>query len=146
MSFYKEILPFMDYIHSVRKLESYLSFDMKFPMKWSLPKSVMDECQIIPYEVGVENFKGLSFVSKMDEPDINFTLSKVLKIINLNKERELKERLFKDTVDKLKTTFEKTDLDKLQKLYFDFESEYSETLLGNGTDRQETADTELVSE
>jgi uncharacterized pyridoxamine 5'-phosphate oxidase family protein len=39
----------------------------------------------------------------------------------LNKERELKERLFKQTVEQLKQTFEKTDLDKLQNLYFDFE-------------------------
>ena len=39
----------------------------------------------------------------------------------MNKERELKERLFKQTVEQLKQTFEKTDLDKLQNLYFDFE-------------------------
>jgi hypothetical protein len=29
--------------------------------------------------------------------------------------------LFKQTVEQLKTTFEKTDLDKLQNLYFDFD-------------------------
>jgi hypothetical protein len=39
----------------------------------------------------------------------------------LNKEKELKERLFKQTVEQLKQTFEKTDLDKLQNLYFDFD-------------------------
>jgi hypothetical protein len=43
------------------------------------------------------------------------------KIIKLNKEKELKEKLFKDTVDQLKSTFEKTDLDKLKNLYFDFD-------------------------
>ena len=39
----------------------------------------------------------------------------------MNKERELKERLFKQTVEQLKQTFEKNDLDKLQNLYFDFD-------------------------
>jgi hypothetical protein len=39
----------------------------------------------------------------------------------LNKEKELKEKLFKQTVEQLKSTFEKTDLDKLKNLYFDFD-------------------------
>ena len=41
--------------------------------------------------------------------------------IKLNKEKELKEKLFKQTIEQLKQTFEKNDLDKLQNLYFDFE-------------------------
>jgi hypothetical protein len=48
-------------------------------------------------------------------------MSKISKVIKLNKEKELKERLFKETVERLKSTFEKTDLDKLQNLYFDFD-------------------------
>jgi hypothetical protein len=50
-------------------------------------------------------------------------MTKISKVIKLNKEKELKERLFKETVERLKSTFEKTDLDKLQNLYFDFEVE-----------------------
>jgi hypothetical protein len=50
-------------------------------------------------------------------------MTKIARIIKLNKEKELKEKLFKQTVEQLKTTFEKTDLDKLQNLYFDFEVE-----------------------
>ena len=138
MSFYKEILPFIDFIHSIRKLESYLSFDMKFPVKWNLPKNLGEEGQLIPFEVGVDNMKGWSFVSKTDESEINLVLTKILKIIKYNKEREIKERLFKDTVDKLKSTFEKTDLDKLQKLYFDFESDYDETSLDDEQNGQES--------
>ena len=82
--------------------------------------------------------KGWSFVSKTDESEINLVLTKILKIIKYNKEREIKERLFKDTVDKLKSTFEKTDLDKLQKLYFDFESDYDETSLDDEQNGQES--------
>jgi len=72
------------------------------------------------------------------------------KIIKLNKERELKEQLFKQTVDQLKKTFEKNDLDKLQNLYFDFESDDIDTELDteieltDEQDGQEPTDTELV--
>jgi hypothetical protein len=60
-------------------------------------------------------------VTNITEKEINDALSKIGKIIKLNKDREIKERLFKETVDRLKSTFEKNDLDKLKTLYFDFE-------------------------
>jgi hypothetical protein len=123
MSFYKEILPFVEYIHSIRKLESYLSFDMKFPIKWSIPKSIIDEGKIIGFEVEDQNSKGITFVTPINELEVSTILVKIGKIIKLNKERELKEKLFKQTVEQLKQTFEKTDLDKLQNLYFDFDNE-----------------------
>ena len=129
MSFYKEILPFAEYIHSIRKLETYLSFDMKFPTKWSIPKSIMDEGQIIGFEVDNQNLKGITFVSPIEESQMSTIMIKISKIIKLNKERELKERLFKQTVEQLKQTFEKTDLDKLQNLYFDFDESDLETEL-----------------
>jgi hypothetical protein len=123
MSFYKELAPFVEYIHSIRKLKTYLSFDMLFPTKWSLPKSIIEEGQIVGFDSEDQNMKGISFVSEINESNVSLTLTKIAKIIKLNKERELKERLFKQTVDQLKQTFEKTDLDKLQNLYFDFEVE-----------------------
>jgi hypothetical protein len=123
MSFYKEIAPFVEYVHSIRKLKTYLSFDMTFPTKWSLPKSIIDEGQVVGFESEDQNYKGISFVSPIDEREISTTMTKIAKIIKLNKERELKEKLFKQTVEQLKTTFEKTDLDKLQNLYFDFDEE-----------------------
>ena len=144
MSIYKELLPYIDYIHSIRKLENYLSFDMKFPVKWVMIKSVMEESQIVPFDVGVENWKGLSFVSKIEDSEITICLSKIQKIIKVNKEKEIKEKLFKETVDRLKTTFEKTDLDKLQKLYFDFENDYDENSLDNETEG--ATNLEVVSE
>ena len=125
MSFYKELVPFVQYIHSIRKLETYLSFDMAFPTKWSLPKSIIDEGQVIAFNLEDQNLKGVSFVSQIDEKQISTTMAKIAKIIKINKERELKERLFKQTVEQLKQTFEKTDLDKLQNLYFDFDEEDS---------------------
>jgi hypothetical protein len=152
MSFYKEIAPFVEYVHSIRKLESYLSFDMKFPTKWSIPKSIVEEGQIIGFEVEDQNLKGVTFVSPIGEKEVSSILVKIGKIIKLNKERELKERLFKQTVEQLKQTFEKTDLDKLQNLYFDFDEGDLDTELDTDLendledeqDGQEPAVTELV--
>ena len=152
MSFYKEIIPFVEYVHSIRKLENYLSFDMKFPTKWSIPKSIVDEGQVIGFEVEDQNSKGITFVCPIAEKDMSTTLVKIGKVIKLNKERELKERLFKQTVEQLKQTFEKTDLDKLQNLYFDFDEEdvdtnldvEIETDLEDEQDGQEPTVTELA--
>lgn len=121
MSLYKELAPFVEYIHSIRKLKNYLSFDMVFPTKWSLPKSIVEEGQIVGFETENQNLKGVSFVASIDETEVSKTLTRIAKIIKLNKEKELKERLFKQTVEQLKSTFEKTDLDKLKNLYFDFD-------------------------
>jgi hypothetical protein len=155
MSFYKELVPFIDYIHSIRRLETYLSFDMKFPTKWSLPKSIVEEGQVVGFETDNQNLKGISFVSSINEKEISTILVKIGKVIKLNKEKELKERLFKQTVEQLKQTFEKTDLDKLQNLYFDFENEdvspeldinedLIEDEIENEQDGQEPTTTELV--
>lgn len=155
MSFYKELSPYVDYLHSIRKLKTYLSFDMIFPAKWSLPKSLTDEGQIVGFEPENQNLKGISFVSSLDNSEVTKTLGKISKIIKLNKERELKEKLFKETVERLKSTFEKTDLDKLQNLYFDFDEgddtpelevdlEDSENEMEYEQDEQESVDSELV--
>jgi hypothetical protein len=142
---------------------------MKFPVKWSIPKSIVDEGKIIGFEVEDQNSKGITFVTPINELEVSTILVKIGKIIKLNKERELKERLFKQTVEQLKQTFEKTDLDKLQNLYFDFDEEdidtelngeldgeldndfedelnnNQQTKLGNEQDRQESTTAELVS-
>jgi hypothetical protein len=153
MSFYKEIIPFVEYIHSIRKLESYLSFDMTFPTKWSIPKSIVDEGQVVGFEVEDPNMKGITFISPIGEKEVSSIIVKIGKIIKLNKERELKERLFKQTVEQLKQTFEKTDLDKLQNLYFDFDVEDeldteldTEIDLEDEQDGQEPTVTELVQQ
>jgi hypothetical protein len=132
---------------------------MKFPVKWSIPKSIIDEGKIIGFEVEDQNSKGITFVTPINELEVSTILVKIGKIIKLNKERELKEKLFKQTVEQLKQTFEKTDLDKLQNLYFDFEdeidSEFDSELddeinenqqinLEDEQDRQEPTTAELV--
>jgi hypothetical protein len=146
MSFYKELEPFVEYVHSIRKLETYLSFDIKFPTKWSIPKSIVEEGQVVGFEAEDQNLKGISFVTPIDEKQISGTLTKIAKIIKLNKERELKERLFKQTIEQLKQTFEKNDLDKLQNLYFDFEEEIEEPNLDIDEPTEESESIELAEE
>jgi hypothetical protein len=146
MSFYKELEPFVEYVHSIRKLETYLSFDIKFPTKWSIPKSIVEEGQVVGFEAEDQNMKGISFVTPIDEKQISGTLTKIAKIIKLNKERELKERLFKQTIEQLKQTFEKNDLDKLQNLYFDFEEEIEEPNLDINEPAEEPESIELAEE
>jgi hypothetical protein len=144
MSFYKELAPFVEYTQSIRKLKTYLSFDMVFPTKWSLPKSLVEEGQVVGFETEDQNMKGISFVSPLDESQISTTLTKIAKIIKLNKERELKEKLFKQTIEQLKQTFEKNDLDKLQNLYFDFDLGEEDTNLDIDEPAEEPESTELV--
>lgn len=131
MSFYKEIAPFTDYVQSIRKIDTYFSFDILFPSKWSLPKNLVDENKAVGFETNDPNLKGISFVTEIQEKEISSTLLRIAKIIKLNKEREQKELLFRQTIEKLKKTFEQTDLDSLQKLYFDFEKDETELNLEN---------------
>lgn len=142
MNFYKELESFQDYLHSIRKLKNFLSFDLQFPTKWSMPKSLTEEGQILPFETEDTNYKGISFVCELKESEVNKVLVKISKIIKLNKEREIKEKLFKETIEQLKQTFEKTDLDKLKTLYFDFDNDIN--LDGDEQNGQEPTNLELA--
>lgn len=145
MSLYLELEPYIEYIHSIRKLKNYLSFDMKFPQKWVITKNLVEDGQVLPFEVDDENVKGVSFVSVINEDSITKTLSRITKIIKSNKEKELKEKLFKQYVEKLKNTFESNDITKLQNLYFEFDGD-SENYLEEHNNGQKSETTELVTE
>jgi hypothetical protein len=142
MKFYQEILPFIDYLHSIRKLKEYLIFDIKFSSKWIIPKSLSDDSNLVPFETDNNELRGVSFVSSINEIDVDNTILKIEKIIKINKERELKERLFKEYVDKLKNTFENNTFDKLKNLSFEFEEETIK--LENHESVDESENVELV--
>ncbi len=123
-----------------------MSFDMVFPTKWVMPKSIIEEGETVAFQAEDQNYKGISFVAQTDESNISLVLTKIARVIKLNKEKELKERLFKQTVEQLKQTFEKTDLDKLQNLYFDFEEDDEPNLDIDEQDGHEPEDAELAGE
>lgn len=145
MSLYKELEPYLDYLHSLRRLKNYLSFDMRFPQKWVMLKNLIESGQVVPFEISEENYKGFSFVSLMEEDKVQSTIDTISRIIRVNKEKEMKEKLFKQYVDKLKMTFESNDIEKLQNLYFEFEQNEIEISEENNYE-QESESTELVGE
>lgn len=125
MTFYNTLESIKDYFVSLRKLETYLSIDLKFPDTWSMPKSTTTDYQVVPFELKESSSRGMSFVCEMNEVDVEKNITMIQKIIKLNKERELKEVLFKEVVSELKKTFETNDLHSLKKLNFYFENEKS---------------------
>jgi len=118
MSLYKEIENIVDYCSSIRKLKTYLSFDMIFPSTWTVLKSQVDETKTV-FNKSDEKGKNISFVSEINEEAISETISKIETVINYNKEKEEKERLFKEKVNELKNLFEKGGLEDLKNLKFD---------------------------
>jgi hypothetical protein len=123
MSFYTEIQPYSDYIHSIRRLKNYISFDMLFPVKWGIPKNITEEGSVVSFKSEDQNFKGVSFVCEFNRNSIDDAIIKIVKIIKINKEKEIKENLFKRAVDDLRKIFEKTELEKLKNLNFDLEGD-----------------------
>ena len=118
MSLYKEIENIVDYCSSIRKLKTYLSFDMIFPATWNVLKSQVDETKTV-FNKSDDKGKNISFVSEINEEAISDTISKIETVINYNKEKEEKERLFKEKVNELKNLFEKGGLEDLKNLKFD---------------------------
>ena len=118
MSLYKEIENIVDYCSSIRKLKTYLSFDMVFPATWAVLKSQVDETKTV-FNKSDDKGKNISFVSEIDEQSISETISNIETVINYNKEKEETERLFKEKVNELKNLFEKGGLEDLKNLKFD---------------------------
>jgi len=142
MNFYSSLEPFVDFLHSIRRLENYLSFDILIPKTWGVPKSLQTEGQIVPFESPKgEDFKGISIVCEINQPEIDKAIQGILKLIKLNKEREEKANLFNEVVANLKKTFENTELDNLKRLNFYFENEQSNDFEDDGpTETIELAD------
>lgn len=118
MSLYKEFSSLLPYIQSVRKIKNFLSFDISFPNTWKLPKKFVREDKIVEQESQTANHRFFSFVSEINEDDIETTSKNIQNIIRYNLEREEKERLFESKVNELKMLFEKQNLRNLKELEF----------------------------
>lgn len=118
MSLFKEIQPILPYLSSIRKLKTYLTFDIYFPAKWGIPKKYVDESKVVENESSVVDMRFFSFVSEINDSDIAQTTTNLLNIIKYNKEKEEKERLFENKVKELKDIFDKQSLTELKDLKF----------------------------
>ena len=90
MSLYTELSPFVEYIHSIRKLKTYLSFDMLFPSKWSIPKSIVEEGQIVAFEAESHGIKLAELISEIISPVLGWT----------NKERKASVSAYQSLVER----------------------------------------------
>jgi len=108
-----------DYLKSVRILKDHVSFDLIFKKTWVLTKDSRKGVEIIKEGEFDNNNIVISFVSKINDSDIEILEETVDKIIRFNIEREEKEKLFKSKVDELKSIFAKKQLEDLKNLKFD---------------------------
>ena len=110
MSLYKEFSTLLPYIQSVRKIKTYLSFDISFPKSWKLPKKFVNEDKVMEQTPTTSDERLFSFVCEITEESIENTSFNLQNIIKYNLEREEKERLFESKVTELKDIFEKQNL------------------------------------
>lgn len=121
MTIYQELLPLFPYLSSIRKLKTYISFDVTFPKSWSLPKKYVDENSVVENESEDPNYRFFSFVSQFDEESLSKISNNIQNVVKYNLEREEKQKLFHDKVNELKTLFEGQSLDNLKNLVFELE-------------------------
>jgi DNA polymerase III gamma/tau subunit len=119
MSLYKEFSILFPYIQSVRKIKTYLTFDVSFPNTWKLPKKFVNEEKVMEQTTTIPNERLFSFVSEITEDDVEKVSGNIQNIIKYNLEREEKEKLFDSKVNELKMIFEKQNLNNLKSLHFD---------------------------
>lgn len=122
MSLYQEFSTLFPYLQSVRKIKNYLTFDVSFPTNWKLPKRFVDESKVLEQQSQIPNERLFSFVSEIDEKNIEQLSRNIQNIIKHNLDREEKEKLFQDKVEELKGLFEKTNLNNLKQLKFDIKT------------------------
>ena len=122
MSIYNEFNELYPYIQSIRKLKTYLSFDMSFPKDWKLPKKYVPQDNVIENKSTDPAIRLISFGVEFSEDSVNTIVDNIKNLIKYNREIEEKEQLFSLKVQELKTIFEKQNLIALQDLKFDLES------------------------
>ena len=136
MSLYKEFSILFPYLQSVRKIKTYLTFDVSFPNTWKLPKKFVNEEKVMEQTTTIPNERLFSFVSEITEEDVENASGNIQNIIKYNLEREEKEKLFDSKVNELKMIFEKQNLSNLKSLQFDIKKSKIELV-----DNEEEIDT-----
>lgn len=144
MSLYQEFSALLPYLQSVRKIKTYLSFDVSFPNSWKLPKKFVEEDKIMEQQSQIVDERLFSYVTEITEESIQKVHSNIKGIIKYNLEREEKDRLFESKVEELKKLFEKQNLEKLKGLYFDISEPLQKVKLED--DEEQITTTKLAGE
>jgi len=119
MSLFTEFSALLPYLQSVRKIKTYMSFDVAFPDTWKLPKKYVPDNSVVENESTLKDHRCFSFVSVFEEKLVEDMLINLNGVIKYNKEREEKERLFETKVTELKQIFDKQNLENLKNLSFE---------------------------
>jgi len=106
---------------SLREIDENVSLDIKIPTIWEY-EGLVDPDEKIPFAVKVQDKKTenslISLISPSTSEGYEYVFNYAKAVISVNKEKEEKERLFKETIDELKTLFLNTPLDKLKDISF----------------------------
>lgn len=106
---------------SLREIEDNVSLDIKIPTNWEYD-GLVEPNEKIPFAIKVQDKKTenslISLISPATFDGYEYVFNYAKAVISVNKEKEEKERLFKETIDELKTLFLNTPLDKLKDISF----------------------------
>jgi len=103
-----------EYFSQIRRLETYLVFDLLFPNSWKIPKRFVQEDKFLNNGETEDGKLALSFICDFTSKDVEQIYENIIGIINFNL-----ERLFDQKVNELKTLFDSQKLDSLKELKFD---------------------------
>ena len=78
----------------------------------------IDENRVVEQDSKTSTHRFFSFVSEINEEDVDRITSNIKSIVKYNLEREEKEQLFENKVNELKGIFEKQNLKNLKNLKF----------------------------
>lgn len=118
MNFYNQLKDIFNYLVSIRNLEGYIAIDIEFPNTWKLLKKYVDETKVVEQKIDKANKRLFTFATNFEEREIEKIIENIKNIIEYNKEREEKEKLFESKVAELKQFFSNTKLSDLQTLTF----------------------------
>ena len=107
----------IEYFNKLTKMGNYLAFEFNFPTSWEIDGGLISQHKH-EFKKG-DKFHTLSIWSEFKESEIMSLEETVSKIIQINKEHEEKERLFKEKVKELRSLFLESDLDSLRNIKFD---------------------------
>jgi hypothetical protein len=107
----------IEYFNKLTKMGNYLAFEFNFPTSWEIDGGLISQHK---HEFKKKKkLHTLSIWSEFKDSEIRLLEETVSKIIQINKEHEEKERLFKEKVKELRSLFLESDLDSLRNIKFD---------------------------
>jgi hypothetical protein len=113
--------------------------EVEFPVDWGVPKSESISFKAIKEDVETKTVRCVVY-SEKPKTSIDDLLDFIKRSIKLNKEREMKNELFKTKVSELKSLFNKTELSKLNGLKFTIPEDYMDLNSGYDLDAEVEAE------